>query len=179
MKVISLSLPEVKLVEPKVFNDERGFFLESYHSDKFEEQGIEVTFVQDNHSCSQKGVIRGLHCQKAPFGQAKLVRVVKGAIFDVAVDIRPESKTFGQWVGETLTAENKKMLYIPADFAHGFSVLEEGTEVLYKASNTYSPEHEFGVIWNDPDIGIKWPEMGQKPIISAKDSVLPPLKKCS
>ncbi|HSA07172.1 MAG TPA: dTDP-4-dehydrorhamnose 3,5-epimerase [Candidatus Gastranaerophilales bacterium] len=172
---IKTELTDVILVEPRVFKDERGFFLESYKQSEFKANGIDVEFLQDNHSVSSKNVLRGLHFQKAPKQQAKLVRCVRGKIFDVAVDIRPESKNFKKWIGFELSEENKKMLYIPAGFAHGFAVLSEEAEVLYKASNEYSPEHDAGIRWNDPEIGVDWKV--KNPLISGKDEKLPFLKE--
>ncbi len=169
-------IPEVKLIEPDLNKDSRGFFLESYNQKIFAENGIAVDFVQDNHSCSARGTLRGLHYQVEPRAQGKLVRVIKGAIFDVAVDIRRASATFGHWVGERLDAELKRMIYIPPDFAHGFCALEDDTEVLYKVTNFYSPEHQKGIIWNDPDMGIKWPDLGCEFGLSAKDRENPRLK---
>lgn len=159
MKLTPLEIPAVILIEPRVFEDARGFFYESYREDLFAQHGIRERFVQDNHSKSGLGVLRGLHYQVAPRAQAKLVRVVRGSIFDVAVDIRRGSGTFGRYVGTVLSAGNRRMLYIPQGFAHGFCVLEDETEVLYKASDIYSPEHERGILWSDPAIGIDWPKM--------------------
>ena len=170
-----LSIPDVVLVEPKVFDDERGFFLESYKKSEFFANGIDVEFNQDNHSKSTKGVLRGLHYQLAPKAQAKLVRCIQGEIFDVAVDIRKNSPTFGKWVGEKLSAENKKMLFIPEGFAHGFVVLSQTAELLYKASNEYSKEHDRGILWNDSDIAIDW-GIDFEPILSEKDKKQPLLK---
>ena len=170
-----LSIPDVILVEPKVFDDERGFFLEGYKKSEFFANGIDVEFNQDNHSKSTKGVLRGLHYQLAPKAQAKLVRCIQGEIFDVAVDIRKNSPTFGKWVGEKLSAENKKMLFIPEGFAHGFVVLSETAELLYKASNEYSKEHDRGIFWNDSDIAIDW-GIDFEPILSDKDKHQPLLK---
>ena len=169
MKIISTSLPDVLLIEPRVFQDERGFFMESYQKKLFKEAGIEADFVQDNHSKSCRGTLRGLHYQiRQP--QGKLVRVIAGEVFDVAVDIRRHSPTFGQWVGDFLSAENKRMLWVPAGFAHGFYVTSPEAEVLYKASDYYAPEWERSILWNDPAIGIVWPTQGEAPILSAKDS---------
>lgn len=170
-----LDIPEVILVTPKVFGDNRGFFLESYQKSTFAQNGIDVDFNQDNHSKSTKGVLRGLHYQKAPKAQAKLVRCSRGKIFDVAVDIRKKSPTFGKWVGEILSEENKNMLYIPAGFAHGFVVLSDEAELLYKASNEYSAENDRGIRWDDPYINIQW-GIGFEPLISDKDSKQPFLK---
>ena len=170
-----LAIPDVVLIEPTVFPDERGFFIESYKYSEFAAFGIKEHFVQDNHSRSVKGVLRGLHYQRQPKAQGKLVRVVVGEIFDVGVDIRKGSPTYGKWVGEVLSAENKRMLYIPPGFAHGFCVLSEVAEVLYKTTTEYSPEHDAGIIWNDPEIGIEWPI--EHPILSEKDAGLPFLKE--
>lgn len=173
-----LEINDVILVTPKVFGDSRGFFMESYQKSVFFENGINVDFNQDNHSKSTKGVLRGLHYQTNPKAQAKLVRCSKGKIFDVAVDIRKDSKTFGKWVGEILSDENKNMLYIPAGFAHGFVVLSDEAELLYKATNEYSPENDRGIRWNDPDINIEW-GIDIEPLISEKDSKQPYLKEVS
>jgi len=172
---IPLEISQVILIEPKVFSDNRGFFMEVYSYKAFAEFGIRERFVQDNHSCSVKGVLRGLHYQKHPTAQAKLVRCVKGAIFDVAVDIRKGSPTYGKWVGVTLTADNKKMLYIPVGFAHGFYTLKENTEVIYKVSHYYSPKDEAGIIWNDPKIGIIWPS--NAPLVGERDRNWPYLEE--
>ena len=171
MKVAPTPLPEVLVVEPRVLSDERGFFFESFNAHKFHEAtGLEPTFVQDNHSRSSQHILRGLHYQ-LHHPQAKLVRVVAGAIFDVAVDIRRGSPTFGQWVGAELTAENKRQLWIPETFAHGFLVLSGFAEVLYKATDSYDPDSERTILWDDPDIGIDWPlDDGTVPVVSAKDS---------
>jgi dTDP-4-dehydrorhamnose 3,5-epimerase len=170
----NLQIPEVILVEPKVFKDERGFFMETYKMPDFVASGIKGNFVQDNHSRSTKGVLRGLHYQTPPFAQGKLVRAVRGEIFDVAVDIRKGSPTYGKWVGAILSEENKNVLYIPEGFAHGFCVLSEIAEVIYKSTNVYSPEAETGIIWNDRDLNIDWPI--NEPILSAKDKKWPTLK---
>jgi dTDP-4-dehydrorhamnose 3,5-epimerase len=157
------------LIEPKVFPDERGFFMESYQKEKFREAGIDVDFVQDNHSKSCLGTLRGLHYQiRQP--QGKLVRVIHGEVFDVAVDIRKHSSTFGKWVGDFLSSDNKRMLWVPAGFAHGFYVTSPEAEVLYKASDYYAPQWERSILWNDPSIGIEWPIQEGFPILSAKDS---------
>lgn len=169
-------IKDVILVKPKVFGDNRGFFLESYKKSDFIANGINVEFNQDNHSKSTYGVLRGLHCQTKPYGQAKLVRCSKGRIFDVAVDIRPESKTFGQYVKVELSEENKNMLFIPDGFLHGFVVLSDEAELLYKASGEYAPKSELGVIWNDKDINIDW-GIDFEPILSDKDKILPTLKE--
>lgn len=174
MQVVSTTIPDVLIIEPKVFGDERGFFFESFNARTFEQAtGLKREFVQDNHSKSVKNVLRGLHYQiRQP--QGKLVRVVQGEVFDVAVDIRKSSQTFGQWVGEHLSAENKKQFWVPEGFAHGFVVLSEAAEFLYKTTEYYAPEHERGIRWDDPDIGIRWPA-GLKPLLSAKDQGAPSL----
>lgn len=175
MNVIRTKLEGVCIIEPAVFGDNRGFFMESYSSRKFVELGIDYPFVQDNHSLSvEAGVLRGLHYQKSPKAQTKLVRVVAGAVYDVAVDIRKNSPTFGQWVGVILSAANKRQLLIPQGFAHGFCTLVPNTEFVYKVDEYYSPEHDRGIVWNDPELGIDWP-VG-KPILSEKDGKLPLLK---
>ncbi len=171
MKVTPLAIPDVLLLEPKVFGDERGFFFESYNQNAFRQAtGLDVEFVQDNHSRSAKNVLRGLHYQVPPKAQGKLVRAVAGEVFDIAVDIRKDSKTYGQWVGEIISAENKKQLWIPAGFAHGFLTLSETAEFLYKTTDYYSLEHERCILWNDNELAIAWPLSGV-PIISAKDSL--------
>jgi len=168
MHFIHTKIPDVILIEPKVFADERGFFLESYQKQRFSEAGIPFDFVQDNHSKSQQGVLRGLHYQIQQ-AQGKLVRVISGEIFDVAVDIRKSSPTFGKWVGDYLSAENKKMLWVPAGFAHGFLVTGPSAEVLYKATDYYAPQWERSILWNDPTINIAWPLNGGRPTLSLKD----------
>lgn len=172
---ISLEIPDIKLVIPKVFKDDRGFFLESYKKSDFIANGIADDFKQDNYSKSSKGVLRGLHYQASPKEQAKLVRCCRGKIFDVAVDIRKSSKTFGHWVGEILSEENNHILYIPAGFAHGFIVLSDTAEIIYKTSNEYSKEHDRGILWNDPDININW-GIDFMPVLSEKDKIQPLLK---
>ena len=171
-----LAIEDVILVTPKVFGDSRGFFMESYQKSTFFENGIKVEFNQDNHSKSTKGVLRGLHYQTKPKAQAKLVRCSKGKILDIAVDIRKDSKTFGKWVGEVLSEENKNMLFIPEGFAHGFVVLSDEAELLYKASGEYSPENDRGIRWNDPDINIDW-NINFEPLLSEKDNKQPYLKE--
>lgn len=170
MKVTRLEIPDVMLFEPKVFGDERGFFLESYNQQVFEQAiGRPVNFVQDNHSCSAKGVLRGLHYQiKQP--QGKLVRVVRGEVFDVAVDMRRSSPTFGRWVGEYLSAENKRQLWVPEGFAHGFLVMSDVAEFLYKTTDFYAPQHDRCLAWNDVDLNVRWPLAGQ-PTLSGKDQM--------
>ena len=169
-----LRIPEVILVETQSFSDDRGFFLENFKMSSFVSNGINTKFVQDNFSRSVKGVLRGLHYQKNLKAQAKLVSTLRGEIFDVAVDIRKNSPTFGQWVGEILSDQNHKSLYIPEGFAHGFCVLSEEADVFYKVNNEYSPENERGIIWNDSQINIVWP-IGE-PILDKKDSKLPILE---
>ena len=167
--VTATALPEVKLIEPKVFGDSRGFFFESFNAKEFAEKvGVEVEFVQDNHSRSAKGVLRGLHYQ-IEHAQGKLVRVVSGEVFDVAVDMRRSSPDFGKWVGVNLSAENSRQMWIPPGFAHGFVVLSETAEFLYKTTDYWFPEHERCLIWNDPEIGIEWPVEGE-PTLAVKDA---------
>jgi len=167
MNVIKTEIPDVLIFEPKVFGDDRGFFMESFNQQAFDNAvGRKIDFVQDNHSKS-KGVLRGLHYQLAPYAQGKLVRCVVGEVFDVAVDIRKDSKTFGKWVGVHLSAENKRQLWIPEGFAHGFCVLSEEAEFLYKTNNFYSKEQERGIVWNDTDLAIQWPI--ENPLLSDKD----------
>lgn len=168
MNITPLAIPEVLRIEPRVFGDERGFFFESFRQDRFEEAvGRKVEFVQDNHSKSAHNVLRGLHYQLRQT-QGKLVRVVAGSVFDVAVDLRRSSPTFGQWVGEVLSAENKAQLWVPEGFAHGFVVLSESAEFVYKTTDYYAPEHERCLAWNDPAVGIDW-RVRQPPLVSAKD----------
>ena len=170
MRAIATAIPEVLILEPRVFGDDRGFFFESYNRQAFREAtGIDVDFVQDNHSKSARNVLRGLHYQVAPKAQGKLVRAVVGDVFDVAVDIRQGSPTFGRWVGQILSAENKLEMWIPPGFAHGFLVLSGAAEFLYKTTDYYAPEHERCIRWNDPAIGIDWPLYGD-PVLSAKDA---------
>lgn len=169
MQFIRTQLPDVILIEPKVFSDERGFFLESYQKNRFAEAGIALDFVQDNHSKSQQGTLRGLHYQIQQ-AQGKLVRVVAGEIFDVAVDIRKNSPTFGKWVGDYLSAENRRMLWVPPGFAHGFYVTSSEAEVLYKATDYYAPQWERSILWNDPTININWTIGDIQPILSPKDT---------
>ncbi|MEA3252940.1 MAG: dTDP-4-dehydrorhamnose 3,5-epimerase [Pseudomonadota bacterium] len=171
MQATSLDIPDVMLIEPRVFGDERGFFFESFNQRQFDEAvGHHVEFVQDNHSRSTKGVLRGLHYQLPPFAQGKLVRVVRGEVFDVAVDIRKNSPTFGQWVGEYLSEDNKKQLWIPEGFAHGFVVVSDVADFLYKATNYYSPESERSIAWNDKDLKIAWPLL-EEVVVSEKDAM--------
>lgn len=169
MKVIQTKLRDVLILEPKTFSDDRGFFFESFHQAKFNEAtGKDVRFVQDNHSCSKRNVLRGLHYQLRQ-EQGKLVRTILGAIFDLAVDIRKSSSSYGQWVGVIISAENKRQMWIPEGFAHGFLVLTETAEVQYKTTAFWAPEHERCIAWNDPDLAIEWPLQGT-PVLSAKDS---------
>jgi len=169
MKVTPTKLAGVLIIEPRVFGDERGFFFESFNQRAFDEAvGAHVDFVQDNHSKSSRNVLRGLHYQLPPKAQGKLVRIVQGEVFDVAVDLRKNSETFGLWVGEVLSAENKKQMWVPAGFAHGFLTLSDTAEFLYKTTDYYSPEHERCIRWDDADIGIAWPLITQ-PLVSGKD----------
>ncbi|HVE49127.1 MAG TPA: dTDP-4-dehydrorhamnose 3,5-epimerase [Casimicrobiaceae bacterium] len=167
MKVTPTDIPDVKIVEPRVFGDARGFFFESWNERALGSAGIDATFVQDNHSRSQRGVLRGLHYQ-VEHAQGKLVRVVSGEVFDVAVDLRRRSPTFGRWVGVMLSADNKRMLWMPPGFAHGFLVVSETADFLYKATDYYHPEHERTLVWNDPDVNVRWPVAGE-PTLAAKD----------
>ena len=170
MRVTPTAIPEVLLIEPKVFGDERGFFFESFNAKAFADaSGLDVTFVQDNHSRSGRGVLRGLHYQ-IDQAQGKLVRVVRGDVFDVAVDLRRASPTFGHWVGETLSEHDHRQLWVPPGFGHGFLVLSDSADFLYKTTDYYAPRHERCIIWNDPVIGIEWPDAGVAPILSAKDT---------
>ncbi|MBO9997750.1 MAG: dTDP-4-dehydrorhamnose 3,5-epimerase [Cyanobacteria bacterium SID2] len=176
MNVIQTDIPDVLLLEPRVFGDDRGFFFESFNQRVFEEKaGVQMQFVQDNHSRSRQGVLRGLHYQIQQ-AQGKLVRVCVGEVFDVAVDIRKSSPTFGKWVGYVLSAENKRQLWIPPGFAHGFSVLSDIAEVLYKATDYYAKEHERSILWNDPELSIDW-QLGEiEPLLSEKDKTGVPFK---
>lgn len=179
MKVTPLAIPDVLLIEPKVFGDDRGFFYESFNQKAFNEAvGHEVQFVQDNHSKSAKNVLRGLHYQLPPKAQGKLVRVIAGEVFDVAVDIRQGSPTFGRWVGEILSGENKRQIWIPAGFAHGFLVISESAEFLYKTTDYYAPEYERCITWDDPALAISWPIQGL-PSLSAKDAIAPLLAQAA
>lgn len=175
MNIIPTEIPDVLIIEPRVFEDQRGFFYESYNAKAFQEKiGVDLNFLQDNHSRSAKNVLRGLHYQiQQP--QGKLVRVVAGEVFDVAVDLRKSSPTFGLWVGTLLSAENKRQLWVPAGFAHGFCVVSEFAEVLYKTTDYYAPQHERCVLWNDPNLGVAWP-LTETPIVSAKDQAGVPFK---
>ena len=169
IKVTTCDIEGLYVIEPTVFKDERGYFMETYNQNDFKEAGLNMTFVQDNQSMSVKGVLRGLHFQKQ-YPQGKLVRAVRGTVFDVAVDLRSDSKTYGKWFGVTLSAENKKQFYIPEGFAHGFLVLSDEAEFAYKCTDFYHPGDEGGLLWSDPDIGVDWPiEPGMELIISDKD----------
>lgn len=173
MKVIETKLPGVRIIEPKVHGDARGFFIETFQAQRYrDEAGIDLPFVQDNHSRSTRGVLRGLHAQQ-PNPQGKLVRCARGEVFDVAVDINPKSKTFGQWVGVTLSDANHRQFWVPPGYAHGFVVLSESADFEYKCTDYYQPQHEVGVIWNDPEVGIEWPI--ENPKLSEKDLKLPTL----
>jgi dTDP-4-dehydrorhamnose 3,5-epimerase len=169
MRIVTTSIPDVLVIEPTVFGDQRGFFYESFNAERFRDlTGVTAEFVQDNHSKSARNVLRGLHYQIQQ-AQGKLVRVVAGSVFDVAVDIRRTSPTFGRWVGIELSADNKRQLWIPPGFAHGFVVTSESAEFLYKTTDYWAPEHERSILWNDPGIGIEWPIQGE-PLLSAKDA---------
>ena len=172
MKFIETSLPGVVLIEPDVFADDRGFFMETYHVERFREHGIDATFVQDNHSRSARGVLRGLHYQE-PQPQGKLVRCTRGALFDVAVDIRVGSPTFAKWFGAELSDSNRRMLWVPEGFAHGFCALTDEADLVYKCTALYSRENDRAIFWNDPDIAITWPVA--TPVLSPKDAAAPPL----
>ena len=176
MKLTLTPIKDLVVIEPKVFGDERGYFYEAYNKNTFHELGLDYDFVQDNQSFSRKGVLRGLHFQKQ-FPQAKLVRVIEGEVFDVAVDLRKDSTTFGKWYGVTLSGENKKMFLIPKGFAHGFLVLSETAIFSYKCDDFYHPNDEGGIIYNDPDIGIEWPEIDCELVLSDKDKKHPSLGK--
>lgn len=176
MKVIACDIEGPLIIEPRVFGDERGFFLETWNARTFAEAGLDLTFVQDNHSHSQKGVLRGIHLQN-PGPQGKLVRVIRGAVFDAVVDLRRASPTFGKWTGVHLSAQNKRMLWVPEGFAHGFLTLEDGTDFLYKCTTPYAPEHEICLAWDDPDVGIDWPLDGNEPLLSGRDRAGTPLAK--
>lgn len=176
MNVTVMAIPDVLLVDPQLHGDDRGFFLESWNRKRFvQHTGVDADFVQDNHSRSRKGVLRGLHYQLDPMAQGKLVRVVQGVLFDVAVDVRRSSESFGQWVGMELSAENHRQLWIPPGFAHGFLALTDSADLLYKTTECYSAQHDRSIRWNDPDIGINWPLAGE-PILSEKDASAPYLR---
>ena len=176
MEVIKTNIEGVVIIEPRIFKDDRGYFFESFSQREFEEKVCKTTFVQDNESKSSYGVLRGLHFQKPPFAQSKLVRVIKGAVLDVAVDIRKDSPTFGQYVSVELTGENHRQFFIPRGFAHGFSVLSEEVIFQYKCDNFYSPQSEGAIAWNDPDLNIDWRIPAEKVVLSEKDSKHPRLK---
>ncbi len=172
MEIIQTKIPDLLIIKPTVYQDDRGYFFESYNKEKFLSQGIDRNFVQDNESKSMKGVLRGLHFQKPPYAQGKLVRVMKGAVLDVAVDLRKNSSTYGQWASIELTEDNKFMYWIPAGFAHGFVTLEDNTVFFYKCTNVYNKESEGSIRWNDPDLKIDWGNNLQ-PILSEKDKIAP------
>ena len=176
MKIIQCDIPGPLIIEPRVFGDDRGFFMESWNAAAFAEAGLDLNFVQDNHSRSQKGVLRGMHFQN-PAPQGKLVRVAQGAVFDAVVDLRRSSAHFGKWTGVTLSAENKRMFWVPEGFAHGFLTLEDDTDFLYKCTSAYAPEHECSLAWDDPIVGIEWPLEGVGPALSGKDAEGLPLAK--
>ncbi len=177
MKVVETAIPEVKIITPKKFGDHRGFFSETYNKKALAGAGIDFDFIQDNHSLSAtKGTLRGLHCQIPPFGQDKLVRVVRGAIFDVAVDLRTGSPTFGQYVSAVISAEEWNQILVPIGFAHGFCTIEPDTEVIYKVTNYWSAEHERGILWDDPAVGIEWPVAAKDMVLSGKDREWPTLE---
>ncbi len=169
MNIIECNIPGPLIIEPEVFGDDRGFFLEAWNAVEFAQAGLDWTFVQDNHSRSQKGVLRGMHFQN-PSPQGKLVRVVAGAVFDAVVDLRRSSPTFGRWTGVVLSAQNKRMFWVPEGFAHGFLTLEDDTDFLYKCTALYAPPHEASLAWDDPTVGIDWPLDGIVPKLSAKDA---------
>ena len=173
MKIISLAIPDVKLIEPDVFGDKRGFFMETYRADQFKEAGIPTNFVQDNMSSSRKGVLRGLHFQKDPYSQGKLVRVVRGEVFDVAVDLRKGSPYYGKWVGDFLSEENKRSLYVPNGFAHGFCVVSDEAVFHYKCTEFYHPEAEGGLRYDDPTVAVEWPKIDVPFLTSPKDEKAP------
>ena len=174
---ITTPISSLLIVEPRVFADERGFFMETYKESEFNSAGIAESFVQDNHSYSSRGVLRGLHFQTAPHAQGKLVRVVRGAVWDVAVDLRPDASTYGQWHSAELNERNNRMFYIPPGFAHGFLTLEDNTHFMYKCTAEYAPDADGGIRWDDPDIAVDWPlKTGESPDVSEKDSELPYLK---
>jgi len=176
MNIIETAIPGLLIIEPKVFGDERGFFMESWNAKSFAAAGLDLDFVQDNHSRSSRGVLRGMHYQQ-PGPQGKLVRVTAGAVYDVAVDMRRSSPTFGKWVGVELSAANKRMFWVPEGLAHGFLCLEDGTDFLYKCRGYYDPANEHSLLWNDPDVGIEWPLDGIVPQLSGKDEAGKPLRE--
>lgn len=170
MNIIETAIPGPVIIEPRVFGDERGFFMETWNEAAFSDAGLDLKWVQDNHSHSQKGVLRGLHFQN-PGEQGKLVRVARGAVFDVAVDLRRSSEHFGKWVGVELSAENKRMFWVPEGFAHGFLTLSDDTDFMYKCTAPYSPQTEHTLAWNDPAVGVEWPDTGMAPALSEKDKL--------
>lgn len=174
MNIVECAIPGPLIIEPRVFGDDRGFFMESWNAAEFAEAGLDLAFVQDNHSRSQKGVLRGMHFQN-PGPQGKLVRVVSGAVYDVAVDLRRSSPHYGKWVGVELSAANRRMFWVPEGFAHGFLTLEDGTDFLYKCTAPYAPHSEHSLAWDDPAVGIEWPLIGIEPQLSAKDKAGVPL----
>ena len=174
MNIVETRVPEVLIFEPTVFGDDRGYFLETFRASHFADLGMKADFVQDNQSRSAQGTLRGLHFQRQ-FPQGKLVRVIAGEVFDVAVDLRESSATFGQWVGEVLSAENHRQLWVPPGFAHGFYVLSDSADLCYKCTDYYHPEDDHSLLWNDPDIGIEWPLLSSEPLLSAKDAQAKPL----
>ena len=174
MNIVECAIPGPLIIEPRVFGDDRGFFMESWNAAAFAEAGLDLAFVQDNHSRSQKGVLRGMHFQN-PGPQGKLVRVVSGAVYDVAVDLRRSSPHYGKWVGVELSAANRRMFWVPEGFAHGFLTLENGTDFLYKCTAPYAPHSEHSLAWDDPAVGIEWPLIGIEPQLSAKDKAGVPL----
>ena len=178
MDLITTNISEVKLLQPRCFEDKRGLFFETYNQRRFAEIGLNDVWIQDNHSCSaQLGTVRGMHYQTAPVVQAKLIRVIRGSIYDVAIDIRPNSPTRGQYVGVELSAENKLQLYVPKGFAHGFCTLENETEVIYKTTELYSPENENGIRWDDPDVSVNWPVPREQITIVGRDAELPLMRE--
>ena len=178
MNIIETAIPGLLIIEPKVFGDERGFFMESWNAKSFAAAGLDLQFVQDNHSRSSRGVLRGMHYQQ-PNPQGKLVRVTAGAVYDVAVDMRRSSPAFGKWVGVELSAANKRMFWVPEGLAHGFLCLEDGTDFLYKCTSLYEPANEHSLLWNDPEVGIEWPLDGITPQLSAKDAVGKPFSEAA
>ena len=168
MKITETAIPEILVLEPTVHGDERGYFMETFRASILEERGVDLNFVQDNQSRSEQGILRGLHYQ-LQFPQGKLIRVLSGEVFDVAVDIRKSSPSFGQWVGEVLSADNLKQLWVPPGFAHGFYVLSESAELCYKCTDYYHPEDDYSLLWNDPALAIDWPLLDSEPVLSAKD----------
>jgi dTDP-4-dehydrorhamnose 3,5-epimerase len=180
MKVTKTAIEGVLILEPKVFGDSRGFFMESFNQKTFSDvTGLDVAFVQDNHSRSAKGVLRGLHYQQPPHAQGKLVRVTQGSVYDVALDIRRSSPTFGHWIGVELTGENHRQLWLPPGMAHGFMVTSDSADFLYKTTDFYNPQAEGCVLWSDPALGITWPDVGIAPVLATKDAAAPPLSSAA